>query len=329
MEIRRDVNGLFTVTTDHKSLETPFFAPAISSVRSNFSVEESLDLIKSTSYPGYLVSAYDLHAAEDSQRKSLIQLVSESTEGRAVTFLDSGYYEAFWYHDSNWTINTMETVLNEIRIDFGFSSDVFWRQGKPMEEHVSETITAIAMTAGIQRSGITIPILHSEPAYFPKLTEEIVEGIGPEVIGVPERELGSTLFERAETVKAVRRTLDGTGRKILLHLLGTGNPISILVYTLCGADTYDGQEWSQTVVDRKTAHLYHFIQRELLDCTCDACRLSDIAYQTQTISHNLGFYRDFTKEIRQAIETGQTDVLLGKYLDASSATRVRKIIDLP
>ncbi len=327
MEIRRDEAGLFSVIMDHNNLETPFFVPAISSIKSNFELEESLELIDSTGYPGYLVSAYDLYHAGGQRRTSLLDAISKSTAEKAITFLDSGYYEAFWYRDSDWSFDHFESVLGKVDVDFSFSFDVFWDKGKPLDKHLKESITTIAKTAGVQRIGTTIPLLHSEAAHFPEVAKRIVENIGPEVIGVPERELGSSIFERAKTVRLLRTALDETGRRILLHLLGTGNPVSILVYSLCGADTFDGQEWSQTVVDPGSAHLFHFIQKDLIDCSCSACSIRDIAYHLQTMSHNLVFYRDFTKQIREAIRNAQAGRLLEKYLDHKSAEVVLRIIE--
>ncbi|MFQ5905826.1 MAG: hypothetical protein ACE5JA_04560, partial [bacterium] len=188
MEIRRDKAGLFSVIMDHKNLETPFFAPAISSIKSNFELEESLGLIDSTGYPGYLVSAYDLYYTGEPRRRNLLDAVSKSTAEKAITFLDSGHYEAFWYRDSDWSFDHLESVLSKVDVDFCFSFDVFWDREKPLEKHLEESITATAKTAGIQRSGTTIPLLHSEAKYFPEFAKRVIDGVGPEVVGVPERE---------------------------------------------------------------------------------------------------------------------------------------------
>lgn len=328
MEITRNHELLFTIETNRKVMNTPFFFPAISSIKTNFKIEEYLNLILKIAYPGFLVSSYDLYNANGKEKKTLLDIVSESTDGEMITLLDSGHYEAFWYHDKEWNFQNLKSILDRISTDFCFSFDIFRNNKKNVEQYVKETITSVAKTAGTQKSGTTIPLLHSDPESFPEVVRKVVEGINPEVVGVPERELGLSIFERAATVKRIRDELDKTKRQIPLHLLGTGNPISILIYTLCGADIYDGLEWCQTVVDPKTGHLFHFVQKELIDCNCIACKIKDMAYHTQTIAHNLIFYKEFTKTIRVSIEDNKIDRLLDKYLDSRNSEKVKKIAGL-
>ena len=328
MEINRKHPRLFEIETNRKVMDTPFFFPAISSIKTNFKIEEYLKLTQKMGYPGFLVSSYDLYHADENEKEKLLDIVSESTGRETITLLDSGHYEAFWYHDKEWSFRNMESVLDKISIDFCFSFDIFWDKKKDIKEYVKETITSIAKTAGMQKSGTTIPLLHSDPESFPEVVRKVVEVINPEIVGVPERELGSSIFERAETVKRIRDELDKTNRQIPLHLLGTGNPISILIYTLCGADIYDGLEWCQTVVSPKTGRLFHFAQRDLIDCDCSACKLKDMPYHIKTMAHNLLFYKEFTEMIRVSIEDDETDHLLNKYLDSRNSEKVKKIVEL-
>jgi len=328
MEINREHQRLFKIKINRKIMNTPFFFPAISSIKTNFKIGEYLELVQKIGYPGFLVSSYDIYNTDEREKKKLLDIISESTQRETITLLDSGYYEAFWYHDEEWSFQNLESILDDISIDFCFSFDIFWNEKKSIEEYVKETITSIAKTAGTQKSGTTIPLLHSDTKSFPKVVRKVVEGINPEVIGIPERELGQSIFERATMVKKIRDELDKTNRQIPLHLLGTGNPISILIYTLCGADIYDGLEWCQTVVDPKTGYLFHFIQKDLIDCNCSACKIRDIAYHTQTIAHNLIFYKEFTETIRVSIIDDNIDHILNRYLDSRNSEKVKKIAGL-
>lgn len=327
MEISRINQRLFKIEVNRKVIDTPFFFPAISSIKTNFKIEEYLNLIQKIAYPGFLISSYDIYTADEEEKKELMGIISDSTDGETLTLLDSGHYEAFWYHDKEWEIQKLKSILDKIFVDFCFSFDVFWDNTKEEEQYVKETITSIAETAGIQRSGTTIPLLHSEPNSFPDVVRKVVEGINPEVVGVPERELGSSIFERARTVKRIRDELDKTNRQIPLHLLGTGNPISILLYTLCGADIYDGLEWCQTVVDPRTGHLFHFAQKELIDCNCSACKIRSMAYHVQTMAHNLIFYNEFIKKVRISIDDNEIDSLLNDYLNQKNSNKFKDIME--
>jgi tRNA-guanine family transglycosylase len=184
------------------------------------------------------------------------------------------------------------------------------------------------MTAGMQKIGNTIPIIHVDSKDFIKIVRGVVEGINPQIIGIAERELGATLLERARCIKKIRNELDKINRNIPIHLLGTGNPISILVYSLCGADLFDSFDWYNSIVNPQNGHLYHFIQRELVVCNCKACEMKNIPYHLQTMAHNLIFYENFTAEIRKAIEEKRISQIINKYLPAHIHQKIKKIVEL-
>lgn len=326
MNIIQESPRTFLIDKYQKTLKTPFFFPAISTVKTNLTPLEYIDLIKKIGFPGYLVSAYDLYNSEEKARNELIRKVSESTEEGTFTFLDSGNYEAFWYNDRKWTINKLEVILSEISVDLCFSYDLFWNE--KLDEYVRESITQIAKTAGMQRSGTTVPIVHSTPKLFPKIIRKIIDGINPEIIAVPERELGFGIFERARTVKAIREELDKTEVPIPLHLLGTGNPISILIYSVCGADMYDGLEWCKNIVNPKTGNLLHFSQRDLIECDCKACESKDVSYPFQVMAHNLNFYKRFLTKIRDAFKENNFDEVLEEFLGKDKSSDIKEIAEL-
>lgn len=317
---------IFSLDAYQKTIKTPFFFPAVSTVKTNLTPLEYIELIKKVEFPGYLVSAYDLYNLEEKKREELIKKVSESTEKGTFTFLDSGNYESFWHNDKKWNIKKLESILSEISVDFCFSYDLFWN-GK-LSEYVKESITLIAKTAGMQKSGMTVPIIHSTPDLLPKVIEKILDGINTEIIAVPERELGNSISERAKTVKSIRDELNKTDVPIPLHLLGTGNPISILVYSVCGADMYDGLEWCKNVVNPETGQLFHFIQKDLVECDCKACKAKDVPYPFQTMAHNLNFYEKFLTRVRESFKDNNFDEILEEFLGKEKSSDVKKIAGL-
>jgi len=305
-------------------LRTPFFFPAISTIKAEHKIYDYFNLLKKTSYPGFLISSYDIY--HDEKRELIIQDLNKVTEGIIFTFLDSGKYEAYWRNDTQWTIKKFGTILKEVNVDLCFSFDIFWEGGN-VEKHIKKTITYSAMTAGMQKLGNTIPIIHTNSEDFIKIIRGVVEGINPQIIGIVERELGASLFERAKAIKKIRDELDKIGRDIPIHLLGTGNPISMLIYTLCGADLFDSFDWYNSVVNPKNGLLYHFIQKELVECNCRACKMKNIPYNLQTMAHNLIFYEQFTDEIRKSIDEKQTFQLIQKYLPEHTHQIIKRILD--
>ncbi|MBU7030159.1 MAG: hypothetical protein HXS48_24715 [Theionarchaea archaeon] len=328
MQIDREYERSFKIEINRKVINTPFFFPAISSIKTNLKIEEYTELIQKIGYPSFLISSYDIFHADAMEKNNLIEIVSQSTDGEITTLLDSGHYEAFWYHDTEWSFENLESILDKITVDLCFSFDNVFDDTENLEQHIKDTITNTAKTAGIQKSGTTIPLIHSDPKSFPKVIHDVIEGINPEIIGVPERELGLSIFERAAMVKRIRDELDKTNQQIPLHLLGTGNPISILIYSICGADMFDGLEWCKTVAIPKTGHLFHFVQKELIDCNCTACKIKDIPYHTQTMAHNLVFYGEFVEKIQESIKNEEIDRILNDYLEQKHKEKIKKIAGL-
>jgi queuine/archaeosine tRNA-ribosyltransferase len=324
MEISQINSRSYRIETNGKQLLTPFFYPSISSIKTNFKPEQYFEILQKCGYPAFLISSYDLYNSE--KKSQLLNEVTTATQANSITLLDSGHYEAYWNHDKNWGYAEYESVVNNIEVDFCFSYDVFWNQKESITHHIDESIKSIAISAGMLKSGETIPLLHLPTPELLEKLPEIIQTCDPKIIGLPERELGASLFERAKNVKKIRDLLDSTNRSIPLHLLGTGNPISILIYSLCGADLFDGLEWCQTVVNSKTGHLFHFAQKELLPCDCEYCK-SDLPYSLQTLGHNLKFMQTFISSLQQSITTNNLNPLLERYLEKTSIKTLQKIGD--
>jgi queuine/archaeosine tRNA-ribosyltransferase len=273
---------------------------------------------------GFLISAYDIH--KEKEKDKLIINISQVTENSHFTLIDSGHYEKFWNNDKEWSANKYKSVLKDIKIDMCFSHDVYWELKKKVNDHIQETVTNTALTASFLSDGEVIPIIHGTPENFVSIIKGVIKGIEPQIIGITERELGSSLLERAETLSKIRKEVDKLRDGIVIHLLGTGNPASILIYSLCGADTFDALEWCKNVVDPKTGHLYHFTQRDLIQCNCKACLIKDIPYHVATMSHNLIFYEGFMSEVRNGIAKDKIITLLNKYLPKHVIPKVKKIM---
>jgi len=270
MYITKKSERSFFIETDGKSIETPFFVPAVSSMKANWNISEYVDLIKRIGYNSFLVSAYDVFEHKD--REALMKHLSRNID-KQIFFLDNGNFEAYWYKDKAWTLNKFKKILDDSYPDFSFSFDIFWKKDKSFARHIKETITSIAKTAGMQKSGTTIALIHSESETFPDIVRKIVNSVNPEIVAIPERELGSSIFEKAQTIKNIRLELDKTKQNVPIHVLGAGNPISILMYTLCGADIYDALDWSNVFVNPNSGQFLNFSQKDLVECECEACKL--------------------------------------------------------
>lgn len=123
------------------------------------------------------------------------------------------------------------------------------------------------------------------------------------MLAVAERRLGDGVIERTHSVRAIRNELNKLDRYVVLHLLGTGNPISIALYSAMGADSFDGLEWCQTVVDHETGLLYHLSQADFF-ATQTVWSETGLSFQARTLAHNLEFYASWMHRLRAAIANG-------------------------
>ena len=153
-------------------------------------------------------------------------------------------------------------------------------------------------------NGTVVPIVHAPVDVLPEIVRDVADRLNPVMIAVPERELGQGIIARAQTVFKIRTLLDDAGTDCPIHLLGTGNPLSILVYVLSGADSFDGLEWCKTSIDHESARPYHFQQREFFGTQSELSPLSSLPYAQTTLAHNLLFYRKWMKEIQKSAEEG-------------------------
>ena len=316
-------NGLFSIEGYSKKLTSPFFFPSISSVQTNYDVYDYFQLIRRTAYPAFLISAYD--AFHHRKRAGLIEEISALSQGDSFVLMDSGHYEAYWRNDKKWSFSNFQKVLKGADVDLCFSFDVFFDGKSHAKKHIGKTIEYAAMSAGAQKSGITIPIVHAAPKEFPSVVRKVVEGVNAEIVGITERELGYSLLERAAMLRMVRKELDKTKKNVAIHLLGTGNPTSLLTYFLCGADFFDALEWCKNVVNPANGHLYHFVQMDLVDCKCKVCQIKGLPYPVRVTSHNLLFYEKFTDEIRKSVVGKNVDGLLRKYLPNHIIPKIKKL----
>ena len=161
--------------------------------------------------------------------------------------------------------------------------------------------------------------MHGAVELLPKATQLVAEQLFPVMLAVPECALGEGIFERARTVRKIRNSLDSIGMFVPLHLLGTGNPLSIIYYAIAGADSFDGLEWCQTVVDHDTGRLSHFQHWDLFRHQTDWGRDSPVPYIQSVLMHNLEFYKLFMARLRNAIHGDCSSTFLRNYASEQQA----------
>lgn len=289
-----------------KVLELPVYFPSVSSIKTALPL---LDYVRSLDALGninsqFLVSAYDYIRASGAEQEELRRLLAHSKEVGTTILMDSGNYESYWNRRRDtWLQTDFHRAIRELACPLTFGFD---EQEPPVDfkSHVRVILERQEQDQAAAGSTTIIPIIHGKPETLPALCAAVAKATSILMIAVPERGLGNGIFQRASTVKAIRQALDAHGRYVGFHLLGTGNPISLALYSMAGADSFDGLEWCQTVVDHETALLFHFSQADFFSRQTKWGDNEDLAFHAKALAHNLEFYTDWMKRLRQALHAG-------------------------
>lgn len=305
-----------------KALRLPIYFPSISSVKTGLSPYDYFTILQGLGQSHFLVSAFDID--KSFQRDEFISKLQEIIRNDgSIILMDSGNYESWWMRDKNWVLDSFNSILKYNVSDLAFCYD---NQLPPNDiiENVTTVANSISASQKISKTSTIIPIIHCNKEYLVDAVLELYSQTNFEMVSIPERILGEGLLERIETVTNLRKALNKLDNYTYIHLLGTGNPFSLLLLSLAGADSFDGLEWCQTVVNSKTAVLYHFQQRELILDGCNFCK-SGLDYTLSTLGHNINFYRNWMKGIQDAIETKNEIDLLKVWFDSDFITALEKI----
>jgi queuine/archaeosine tRNA-ribosyltransferase len=284
-------------------LAMPVFFPSVSTVKTALAPSEYLATLHSLRDMNqqFLVSAFDLGRSNNGD--GLERWLTAAQDSGVTVLMDSGNYESYWKNEqASWRQADFHDVLRRFPCTFAFSFD---EQNPPADPdaHVELVVERWQQDQIAAGDRLIVPIVHGTPESMPELCARVAQETHVPMIAVAERRLGNGIFERTRSVMAIRKALNGNGRYVGLHVLGTGNPISIALYAWAGADSFDGLEWCQTAVDHHTGLLFHLSQSDFFrrqtawgDC--------DVSFHARTLAHNLTFYVDWMQRLRREIHYG-------------------------
>jgi hypothetical protein len=271
-----------------------------------------------------LISAYDFHDATLAIRRHLLRRLHAAAKRGASILLDSGNYESWWLRDSSWSESKFLSVLKQTAPPLAFTHDPQDTTSDPARSIAvvrRRVLRAQQAAKGLDHVSIA-PIVHGDPTGLPDQCASLATEFQPLLLAVPERRLGSGIEARLRTARAVRLALDDAAPSCVLHLLGTGNPLSILAFALVGVESFDGLEWRQTCVDPATGHLHHFQHRALVDIPRHEPLIRSLPYEVGTMLHNLAFYERWLAQIRDAMLEARGAELLMRFLPGHRGERL-------
>lgn len=304
------------------ALPLPCFFPSVSSVKTNLMPVDYVELLAAAAHPLYLVSAYDIANATPDHRSRIDAALNRSKDRGTVIMLDSGNYEGFWKGDTAWVADRFHETAGTSQHNLCFCYD---NQEPPdAADAIADDVIASVLRDQEHALGTVAPIVHGATELLAVAIQKVAEQLCPVLLAVPERALGEGILARTRSVKRIRVALNELDFYCPLHLLGTGNPLSIMAYAMAGADSFDGLEWCQTVVDHDTGRLFHFQQWDLFRYQTSWGRNGCLPYIQSVLMHNLEFYRQFMEDLGNAMRSGASAEFL---ISHASETQVSLFVD--
>jgi queuine/archaeosine tRNA-ribosyltransferase len=295
------------------TIPLPTFFYSVSSHETRLTPGAALDALNVFGASPILVSAYDM--LDKRRSRGTFPTLREMQKKGATILLDSGNYEKARLADASWTLRKYHYAVAETPHDLAFHYDDL----DPPRQHkaaLQGVIKGVERDAKRTKRPIQ-PIVHLpknatgfyDLSMAPKLMVDVARELEPALIGIPERELGGSVFERAATMRSIRLALRELSFHQPVHVLGAGNPTAMALLTAAGADSFDGLEWCRFVMDGVSKMLHHFQHYELFKWqhvmsnspVMRAAALDDsVPYTGKAIFHNLDSYASWVKQLRAA-----------------------------
>lgn len=293
----------------------PAFFYSVSSHETRLPPGAALDALNLFGARSILVSAYDFDKSR--RARGLIPVLRELRRKGAKILLDSGNYEMARRGDESWSHEKYYTALRETPHDMAFCFDNL-HPPKRLASVLKDIIEGVERDTRLSKSTI-LPIVHLprsstgeyDIAMAPELVRSVANELHPPLLAIPERELGPGIIERTKTMRSIREALSGLYFYQPIHVLGTGNPVSIALLCAAGADSFDGLEWCRYVIDGETKALHHFQHYDLYKwqdqfavspVTREAIRDEHVRYTGWAVFHNLDIYTSWLSELREAVQ---------------------------
>ena len=299
------------------SLETPLLVPSFSSKAFGFDhcgkpeVLRVLDAAQEFITKTCLVSAYDVHYNYVPEPHNLPINVD-------LMFLDSGGYEVADDYDlsvvekpvhrpEEWDIAKLQAIwarwpagLPAVFVNYDHSN-----HRRPVTEQLRDAKQAVLTHPGQLHSFLLKPqskAEHSLEAALQTLHGQLGELAGFQLLGVTEKELGSSFLERMIRIAKLRQALDDASLCIPIHVFGALDPLSVSLYFMAGAEVFDGLTWSRyayrsgqcVYIHNSTAMTYG------IDVNDDEARV-------RTIKDNLRNLDQLERTLREFSVTGDWD----------------------
>jgi hypothetical protein len=226
---------------------TPLIVPSFSS-RGFSEIGDLFNEVVSDLRRSCLLSAFDLDSrsvtTDLAQAADIVVVDSGVYETRVQTVAADGHTSApaaaAWTRDSYRAfLPTIPKHANVLVVSFDDHSS--------LKDQLGQAIQDFALCPSAACDFLMKP---SDPQLLvvPDAVLDVIEPLRRiDVLGVTEKELGSSLLERCCNLVRLRRALTTARISLPVHVFGAITPGPVLAYFMCGADIFDGLNWLRYV----------------------------------------------------------------------------------
>ena len=315
-------------------IQLPSFVFSLSSHETQVTPEDGIKLLTFLDAKATLISAYDIHKKELFEHDSgLVKSINNLRENLSIIYLDSGNYEASRKSDyasptnpNGWKKESYWKVANHIHADVIFAYDKFEpsKSIKTAATNVCRNYLDDSTHITI-RDSILCPIIHIPKGkqldgiagkFGGSVALKVADKIQPQMIAFAERELGDGILTRMRNLHLIRDALNKRGEYLPIHILGTGNPLSIALLAVAGGDSFDGLEWCRTSSDF-SGRLFHFqffqqFMKQSYNDSNVAAIMNRSNFTMKAVTHNFYATSQWVTSIQSLIHTKNEDEIFTK-----------------
>ena len=277
-------------------LTTPLLIPSYSS--KGFAIDDSgkselcniMNFAKEFVYESQLVSAYDIY------HKHMPEITELNRT--QITLIDSGGYETSNNFDLSetrkydrtrkvWNQNLLNEVIDSwpelypaIVVSF---DDIDARI--PIEDQIRNAQNYFCKKKQFLSDFLIKPNSYEESFIdIERIKNHANDFSFFDIVGITEKELGDSLFERMKNIYSIRTKLDSLSIMSPIHIFGALDPLSVILYFIVGAEIFDGLSWL------KYDYFYgnaSYINNSCILKNIDNMFLNDNDLRLQTLKNNI------------------------------------------
>lgn len=250
-------------------IKTPLLLPSFSSKTfPDAPVGKVIEYMSQVITDETLISAYDLYYG----------MVKKKLTFPSVIFLDSGGYEASQdadlseigrasYEPKRWLKSHHERVLSNW--DYKLPTVLVSFDSPRAKAPIATQIKRARSTFGTFDKGNSEILFKTESKSQRYLNvDDVICNVHSiaefDILGVTEKELGGSAIQRMLNISRIREALTSVGLKTPIHVFGSLDTISTVLYFLAGADIFDGLTWLRyAFMDGQTVYKHNYGAKEL------------------------------------------------------------------